>query len=214
MFLRFFVFAVTLCSVQFIALATTNTPDNTEKWELISEKEGISVFERWVTNEDNKNVRERSGKMIMYSSVNEVVDLITNTTKTKLWMSNVDNVKLLSQKNNELLIYTIFNSPWPFGKQDMVSKYSIKKSGKHTYVYIDQASSELPKQKDVTRLDTFTARWEIEDCGSHLKVTFTTRSKVPPEYPAWVQDPIVRKIFYSNLYNFKDVLQKHQITQG
>ena len=189
----------------------TNTAEVSDsKWELITEENGIQVMERWVTNEKNLKVKERTGRMTLNCSVDEVVKLISDVNRTHLWMNNVDRVKVLKAvNNNEWYVHTILDAPWPFNKQDMVSKYSVVKNSKKNLVtiLIEQDNTLLAPQKDIDRLDTFSAEWVIEQVKENkVRVTFTTKSTQPPKYPTWAQDPVVRKVFFTNLKNFKGLI--------
>ncbi len=188
------------------------------KWEFISNEDGIEVYERWVENETKTKVKERTGRMSLNCSKEEVIELIADATKTHLWMSNVESVNVIEkQSNSEWYIRTVMDAPWPFGRHDMVSQYTISenKQGKKTTIYIKQATHKYPKQEGVDRLDSFIAKWEVVETNKNtVKVSFTTCSTKPPEYPSWMQDPVVRKVFLSNLRNFKRMLGQSQITQG
>ncbi len=193
-------------------IAVTGTGDNT-KWITVTQGEGIEVQERWVTNEKNIKVRERSGRMNLNCSNDEILALISDASKTHLWMSNVESVKVIKTiSSDEWYVHTKLNAPWPFGAQDMVSKYQVTRDNNKNVlkVLISPVDNLLPKQKDVERLDTFFAEWELLTTERRkVKVTFTTKSTVPPEYPSWVQDPVVRKVFFANLRNFKSILVKN-----
>lgn len=184
------------------------------KWVTVTKGDGIEVQERWITNEKNVKVRERSGKMNLDCSEKEILALIADETKTHLWMSNVESVKLIKKvSETEWYVHTQLSAPWPFGKQDMVSKYEVisNPADNTVKVLISPVNNLLPKQKEVERLETFFAEWELKTTErGKVKVTFTTKSTVPPEYPSWVQDPVVRKVFFANLRNFKSVLLKNQ----
>jgi hypothetical protein len=124
-------------------------------------------------------------------------------------MKNAESVKRIKIINqNEWVVYTIIDTPWPFSRQDMVTKYKvIKLSSNIIKVKIEQASSLLPKKEDMDRLDTFTAEWVIIPTDKNtVKVSFTTLSTKPPKYPSWAQDPVVRRVFASNMRNFKHLL--------
>lgn len=192
--------------------------DKNGKWEFVINHDGIDVYERWVENEKQVNVKERTGRMTLNCSKEEVIELIGDATKTHLWMNNVESVNVIEKTSDqEWYIRTVLNAPWPFGRHDMVSKYTIHKNnkGNKTTIYIHQANHKFPKQEGVDRLDSFVAKWEVVETNkNNVKVSFTTCSTKPPEYPAWMQDPVVRKVFLSNLRNFKRMVGQDQISQG
>ncbi len=179
-------------------------------WELISESFGIKMYERWVELEKDVKVRERSGKMILHCSIEEVIELISDISRTQLWMNNVEKVEVIKSVSvKEWYQRTVLDAPWPFSKQDMISRYIVKhdKEKNVAKVTILRETNLYPEQDGVNRLDSFNAEWEIVAINENkVKVTFTTKSTKPPEYPCWVQDPVVRNMFFSNLKNFKKLL--------
>ncbi len=179
-------------------------------WELISEDDGIKMYERWIESKADKKVRERQGKMVLNTTVQAVVNLISDEKSTHLWMNNVESSVIIKRSSTTRWVQrTVLNAPWPFSKQDMVSDYNVSNLNNKVIINITPASSEYPAQKNIERLDTFVARWEIEPLNKNkVQVIFTTTSTIPPKYPAMVQDPVVRKVFLSNLRNFKKLLNQ------
>jgi len=181
-------------------------------WVLVNDESGIKVFERWVDEGKNTKVKERSGKMTLNCSIDDIINVISDVSKTHVWMSYVEKSNVLKRSNeNEWFVYTLLNAPWPFGRQDMVSKYQvIRDDSKHSArILITRDMNLYPKQKGIDRLDTFNAYWELSAGENNtVNVTFTTKSTEPPKYPAWIQDPVVRKVFLSNLEHLKDYLAK------
>ncbi len=206
-----FLFIFLIAGISFTKSAAAKG-SNASNWELISESNGIQVLERWVTNDKNLKVKERSGKMTLNCSADDVLNLIEDTQRTGQWMDDVDEVKRLrTVDDKEWFVHTILDTPWPFNKQDMVSKYDVIRDDVHNIirVLITKEDKLLPPQKGIDRLDTFNAEWVIEKVKDNkVKVTFTTKSTQPPKYPSWAQDPVVRKVFSNNLKNFKAIINK------
>jgi hypothetical protein len=191
-------------------LSFATDSDKDSDWVLINEEKGIKVFERWISLDKKTKVRERSGKMILHCTPEQVFDIITDVNKTNVWMGHVEKCELIKHVNKyEWFVYTLLNAPWPFGKQDMVSKYIVTcdEKSKTTKLSILRELNLIPEKKGIERLDTFNAEWEIVSVDDHtIDVTFTTKSTVPPKYPAWAQDPVVRKVFLQNLEKLKEYL--------
>lgn len=205
-------FILIFCSQLTQAANKPNGDREVKGWELITESNGIEVFERWIQLEPKLKIRERTGRMILNASVDEVLGLIADVSKAALWMKNVEEVALLkSISKTEWYQRTVLDAPWPFSKQDMVSKYIVHCNPEKTeaHVIIKKESELFPKQDGINRLDSFNALWEVIKINDHkVRVVFTTTSTKPPEYPTWVQDPIVRNIFFSNLRNFKKLISQ------
>lgn len=193
-----------------VTFASDTERNSKTDWELISEANGIKLLERWITNDNKLKVKERTGRMTLNCSVEDVLNLIHDSKRTQLWMESAEQVEIIKVVNdNTWYVHTILDTPWPFSKQDMVSKYSVIRDidSKNVRVLIEKNNALLPPIQDIDRLDSFNAEWIIEYVKENkVKVTFTTISTKPPEYPSWAQDPVVRKVFTTNLKNFKSLL--------
>lgn len=177
-----------------------------DDWVLVTEDNDIKVFERWISL-DKQKARERSGKMLLKCKPEDLLAVLTDVNKTGLWMSNVEDSYIISRDSpSEWFVYTLMDAPWPIGKQDFVSKYVVTRQNDRIVLRILQQTDLIPKKKDIERLDTFSACWEIVPVSENvISVNFTTQSTQPSKYPNWAQDPIVRKTFLNNMKK----LRKH-----
>ncbi len=209
---KYIVFFLSVLFLSFFdcSYASDANKESSSGWELINDDNGIQILERWVINEKKLKVKERSGKMILKCTIEEALSLICDAKRTHLWMQDTEQVKILKiVSDKKWYVHTILDTPWPFNKQDMVSKYSVINDAESGLikVLIEKEDKLLPKQENIDRLDTFNAIWTIEQVKKNkIKVTFTTKSTKPPKYPSWVQDPIVRNVFFNNLKNFKALI--------
>lgn len=210
----FFLIFLQLIAPVSLLMAKSGGPSEPMQWELITESFGIKVYERWIEPEPDLKVRERSGKMVLSCSMEDVIELISDYEKVPLWMNAAEKVEVLKRiDKKEWYQRTVLDAPWPFSKQDMVSHYIVKESKckNKAQILILRETKLYPKQKGIERLDSFNAKWEVEKINDNkVKVTFTTSSTKPPEYPSWVQDPVVRNMFFSNLKNFKKLISEMQ----
>lgn len=183
--------------------------DKDADWVLVTEDNDIKVFERWVSL-DKQRARERSGKMILNCTPEDLLAVLTDVKKIDYWMSNVEECRVINRNSNtEWFVYTVMDAPWPVGKQDFVSKYVVTRKGDRIILDIRQQTGLVPKKKNIDRLDTFSASWEIVPISDNIiDVRFTTQSTQPAKYPNWVQDPIVRKTFLQNMRKLRRHMHK------
>ena len=202
-----------LISVLFVnySFAIESETENESEWALVTEDKdcNIKVFERWVSV-DKQRARERSGKMVLKCKPDDVLALLSDASKTEIWMSNVESSYVISRKSDtEWFVYTLLDAPWPIGKQDIVSKYEVERVGDRIILNIRQQNNLVAKKKNIERLDTFSARWEITPVSENtVNVNFTTQSTQPNKYPQWAQDPIVRKTFLNNMKKLRRHINK------
>jgi len=177
-----------------------------ETWKEVESKSGITIYERWVKVRSDLTVKERKGEMTIQGNLNSVVDLLSDPSKVKLWMENVSEAYLVKKESEkEWASYTYFSLPWPFENRDMVSvsKLNFNNPSSATIEMISKENA-LPTKKNVKRLANYKATWKIADLGNgHIFISFSTISYTSPEYPRFIQDPIVRKVFMRNLLKLK-----------
>ncbi len=198
----------------FIANFTFAADSESEKdseWALVTEDKdcNIKVFERWVSV-DKQRARERSGKMILKCSPEDILSILSDVQKTDIWMSNVEDCHIISRiSDTEWFVYTLLDAPWPVGKQDIVTKYEVTRENDCIILNIKQQGGLVAKKKGVERLDTFSAQWEIVPVSENtVDVRFTTQSTQPAKYPQWAQDPLVRKTFLNNMRKLRRHVNK------
>lgn len=175
--------------------------DNDKEWELVGQDNDIKVFERWISIDKNQKARERSGRMVLNCTPEQLLSVLSDVNKTEIWMSHVKECYVIKRDNDDLWsVYTLLDAPYPVGKQDLVTQYKVTRNGNNITLAIDQQNTLVPRKKNIERLDSFNALWVIKQVSEHTcSVEFTTQSTQPNKYPNWVQDPVVRKVFLQNM---------------
>jgi len=197
-------------SLLLFILFTNTWLSATENWKQTDSKSGVTVYERWVPVSTDLSVKERKGEMVISGTLKSVISTLSDPVKTKLWMENVSDAYLVSQKSDELWYsYTYFSLPWPFENRDMVAVSKLKYSSGGTSATIEIVSREnvLPVKENAKRLHNYKATWEIVDKGKgDIYISFSAISYTAPEYPRFIQDPVLRGTFLRNLINLKTIL--------
>jgi hypothetical protein len=183
--------------------------DNPGVWMSIKSSKDVSSYFRWVTSETGSTFRERKGIIYSECSVNKAFRYITNADLAKKWMNNLDeNYNLKSINKNEWYTYTLFDIPWPLNKRDMVSHYKIYSDPikKATTIIITSQEQYIPLKPGIARIHNYTAIWNIVEQGKVVQITFHISANNPPEFPRYIQDPIIDRVFHNNLLRLKDLL--------
>jgi hypothetical protein len=183
-----------------------------ESWSHIDTKSGVAMYERWVHLQNDVDVKERKGEMTIRGNARDVLKVISDPAKTKLWMSRVTDAYLIRKVSDQAwYTYTCFSLPWPFNNRDMVSLTTLKDNSDHTSFIIEMTSREttIPVKPKATRMNNYKATWEIRKMSeNYTKITLSAVSFNPPEYPRFVQDKIMRGTFMENMQNLKGLLEK------
>ncbi len=183
--------------------------DNPGVWMSIKSSKDVSTYYRWVTSETGSTFRERKGIIYSECSMDEALHYVTNAALAKKWMNNLDenyNLKIINK--SEWYTYTLFDIPWPLNKRDMVSQYivftdSIKKV---TTIRITSKDEYIPLKSGISRIHNYVAIWNIVELGKQVQITFHISANNPPEFPRYIQDPLIDRVFHNNLVRLKDLL--------
>ncbi|MEI6575182.1 MAG: START domain-containing protein [Bacteroidota bacterium] len=198
-----------LLSLFILAFSYATFPEN---WKAVESKSGIQVFERWVDINKDLKVKERRGVIQVRKSLPEVVKTLKDPSNTRLWMEHVSDAYLVKQvSDNVWLSYTCFAIPWPFESRDMVSLSTLEynNNGSSAYIIIRSKGEAIPVKPKTSRLNNFKACWEIKDLGKgQCSISFTAMTYAAPDYPRFIQDPVIRGTFYRNMLNLKTILDQ------
>jgi hypothetical protein len=182
----------------------------TGTWKLVKIDGGVQTFVRWTTNPDGTPVRERKGEMTVNCSVQDAVNLLTDAGSTGKWMSGVsENYCITRIDKSEWYTYTLFKVPWPFNKRDLVSLFRMESDPSNGKVSIAIVSKDkyMPLKSGITRLVDYKAMWVITRIGDKsIKISFNATSTAPPVVPRPLQDPVLERIFHSNLVRLRETL--------
>ena len=199
----------------FFALLAGSNLRATESWKEVESESGVTIYERWVKVSGDLAVKERKGEMIIKGTMSAVINTLNDPSKNKLWMENVSDAFLVKKESDrEWSSYTYFALPWPFESRDMVAFSRLNYCGQ-TCATIEMISREndLPVKQNVKRLTDYKATWTITDLGNgRIFISLSAISLTTPEFPRFLQDPVVRGVFMRNMLKLKGILcDKYQI---
>jgi hypothetical protein len=180
-----------------------------ETWKEVKSESGVVIYERWVKLSGDLTVRERKGEMTINGCMNSVVSLLRDPSNSIHWMENVSDAYLVRRESDrEWASYTYFSLPWPFENRDMVAVSHLNYCSP-TYATIEMTSraNDLPVKKNVKRLTDYKATWKITDLGNgRIFISLSAISFTSPEFPRFIQDPVVRGVFMRNMLKLKGML--------
>lgn len=178
-------------------------------WEKIETRDDITLYERWFKGENNVDVKERKGEMVVRASMSQVLETLCNPAQMPLWMENVQESYFIRRlSDQEWYSYTRFSLPWPLQNRDLICYSRLNRPNSRTAT-IDMSSREwtIPPKQDVKRLTHYKAIWKIADIGNGtLCISFAAQTSKPPEFPRFLQEPLVRGAFLRSLVKLKLIL--------
>jgi hypothetical protein len=183
---------------------------SSDQWSEVRNNNGVTTYVRWLHYSDGTKTRERKGDLQADCSLKKTLEVLTDPSETKKWMSGVSENYLLSKSNpSEWYTYTLYSIPWPFNNRDLVSAFTLKtNSGNKTVIInINSRADHVPSKPGIERLQDYNATWTItETAAQKVHIEFSAMSNTPPMFPRYIQDPIIEKMFHNNLVRLRELL--------
>ncbi len=178
-------------------------------WEKLMENNRLLVWQRWLTIDNNREIRQRKCQMIVSSSLNKVIALIRDHRRAPEWMCMVEEVKVIAGEDKNIW-YTLarYHMPWPLRDKLLATRLQLTKFQQNNLVRIDIHSdkSKTLNNENVNDFGYFEGSWTILSITDKLSyVEFTAYSTSLPLFPRWIQDPIVDKTFLNTMESFFDL---------
>lgn len=205
-----------LASFLLLTTSAGNLNDNTMEsgkeaaWELLENAEGVKIYYRWVDVSENVRVQERKAEIIVHSSLEKSLKMVTDVQLISTWMSGIKKTMILHRDHSEKwYTYMLYGLPWPFNDREMITLNTLTYSAKRDKAFLRMQSSDegYPPARGVERLSRYKASWELFEVKPGLtRMVFIARSEDPPAFPRCVQDPVIKKVFYRNMLSLKELL--------
>ena len=192
-------------------LFTDPAPPEAKDFELIFEKNGVQVFERWNAGADEKEHRELKAVFNIRAKHDALMAAVREKEKGLLWMQRVAELELLpGGRNGQWRAYIRYGLPWPARDHDCVLSYQRAQPNKgHTVVTFQSTQlTAYPPQKGVHRILGLSGRWEFsaqEDQSYSASYYVQTADSSP--IPRFILDPLVRSNLLSTMEAFREVVE-------
>jgi hypothetical protein len=186
-----------------------------EKFELVKKDGVIELYERWIIFPDSRpplEAREVKTVFLINASIYDILHLLRDEKKIKLWQTHVSEFKVYLQPDTTFwLEYSYHDIPWPVSDQDHFLEYHLaeRKRGQELFLTfksrLDLAIA--PKQKNVTRM-VLSGSWRMEQLSPHqARVTYRILS-MPVGIPRLLTDPVIRSNMVSTIKAMARVAEK------
>lgn len=186
-----------------------------EKFDLVKEDSPVFIYERWVTFPGKVpavKAREVKSEFMVNASMYEILSIIKDESKIKLWQTHVNGFKVYPKSDTLWLEYSYHDIPWPVSDQDHFLKYYLleKIPGKELFIgFQSMIEPKLaPVTEDVTRLE-LSGSWRLEQVTpQQVKVTYRILS-MPSSIPRMFTDPVVRSNLMSTIKALTELAEKN-----
>lgn len=184
----------------------STTPDSI-KWELSKEDKGIKIYTRI---REGSKVKEFNAKTVMSTSIDKLVQIITDVNNYPNWMTNCQ----YSKPNKPLvdssgIIYMRTSFQWPLSDRDLVFEYNVP-ANKPGYFEVKMKSvpNQMPVTKDAVRVIKADGEFifkEIEP--GKIEITYQFFANPAGYLPAWIVNLFIVEGPYHTLLNLRELCQ-------
>ncbi|MBU2558742.1 MAG: hypothetical protein KJ578_13275 [Bacteroidetes bacterium] len=177
-------------------------------WQTMIDNDYVSTQYRWLNLSNGNRVIERKARMLLTGvSARSVAEVIRNYKLIPAWMNAVNETKLiLRDGRNYWVIFFVFKLPWPLRNKYLINEVIEQKHPVlPLYLFKIQSTNQYqpPYDCEVNDFGHYEGLWKVYALSNALTyVEFSSFSTAPPQFPRWIQDPIVNKVFTKTMVNF------------
>jgi len=182
-------------------------------WERMIESDYILTQFRWLTLNDGSKVIERKARMIVQGvSPKQVAAVIRDYKLIPKWMNAVSEAQLIKSADNNLwVIFLIFKLPWPLRNKYLINEVREQKHSFLPLYSFKINSSDKYKPPFDCKINDFghyEGVWKVYSWQKDVTyIEFSAFSTAPPQFPRWIQDPIVNRSFAKTMESFYKLLK-------
>ena len=161
-----FVMGSMLILGQILQMSATSQPQE-RSWQLIKEESGMRIFARDVLGSEYKELK---GTITVDASLQNALALLTDPLKCSHLYSSCMHAEVINRvSDNEIYVYTIYDTPWPFKNRDAISHCVIAhdNNNKQFILRCVGKPNYLANKKKLVRLPKLRTIWKIEKKQKH-----------------------------------------------
>lgn len=205
-----FLIRLGLLSLAFLYGPTVRAGD----FKLVKKDQVLSLYERWILNDEGEQVRELKAVFLVKTDINSVTRLLTDQKKGAEWNRNILSYRVLrGQDPASWTTYISYDIPWPFDNQDCLLQYQLEKrgtAGKPTEItFRSTVASGFPVAADLDRITGVRGKWLMtKEENGMLRITYLITTNRNKQIPRWVSDPIIHNNVFYSMTAFKRLLEQ------
>lgn len=181
-------------------------------WKQMIESDYIITQFRWLIINDGTRVIERKAGMVVQGiSPEQVAAVIRDYKIIPKWMNAVNEAQLIKSADDNLwVIFLIFKLPWPLRNKYLINEVREQKhSFLPLYSFKINSSDKYkpPFECKINDFGHYEGEWKVYSWQKDITyIEFSAFSTAPPQFPRWIQDPIINRSFTKTMESFYKLL--------
>ncbi len=180
-----------------------------DDWELVKEKDGISVYTR---KTELLEFKEFKGITCLDQPVSSFLAIITDVDNLTDWVYSVVEARLLKKSSDSLLIYYAESKvPWPFDNRDGVyrEKFEWDADKRVLVIQINCLPAYVKPNDGIVRIPYAKGYWKVQEIEKgKIEIIFQMLVDPGGSIPAWLANAFVIDSPFETLQGLKEVIKE------
>ncbi|GLS89514.1 hypothetical protein GCM10007916_05810 [Psychromonas marina] len=176
------IICVALISTQLISGCKIIPPEQKKQ------PQSVGDFEFELSPFKDSNFKQVEATFFTHQSKELVFRVLSNIEQTSQWLERVESLEVLTAYNNQqYLLRTVINSPWPFKNRELITCVNTHFEEKKTTINISSCSDRVPENTQYVRLSDVESSWTIRKISNSLvEINYKTWIDPSGNVPAFI----------------------------
>ncbi|WP_199119440.1 START domain-containing protein [Pedobacter sp. ASV28] len=156
-------------------------------WTLKSNKDGVSIYTKTVSQSGLKGIRV---KCVIPATLSQMVALIMDVNAGEEWVYGTKSSVLLKQLSpSELFYYSEVDIPWPISNRDFIAHLMVSQNPRTKVVTINGPTEPnyLPLKKNIVRVAHSAGTWVLTPIKNNMVyIDYTLEVDPGGAVPVWL----------------------------
>ena len=180
-------------------------------WQLVKNKQDITVYTKAVAGSDILKVKTQ---VIINAEINKIRKILDDAPHRKNWIPYLKSSSIAySFSNTEKLEHSHFSAPWPASDRDFVYRIQLIHQDESKLIYYMKSEDNplLPVQDDMIRADLIESSYTLTALNKQqTQVELVFHADPKGWLPVWIINIIQKTLPYMILRNLREqALEKY-----
>lgn len=182
---------------------------NAQECTLKKESGNTKVYTCRTSNEKFKSLKAEV--VFENTTLEELREVLFDVSRYTKWQYKMSEAKMLQRvNNNEIIIRSVVDSPWPVENREMLVRFSCELDLPNNFMTIIAKGGidyDYPKDSELVRVPFSEARWAVTQKGANLYISYTLQVDPGGSLPAWMVNMAMAEGPFETFKNLSDLLK-------
>ncbi|QZT37198.1 hypothetical protein K5X82_18530 [Halosquirtibacter xylanolyticus] len=178
------------------------------KWSIVKKdkNKGVNISTRWLYFGDTIKTREMALYFRVNAGIKDVISNLRSTSALKTWNLGIRELNLIDKSDSTWITHTVYDIPYPFSQQDLVTKSTIIEHVSNTIINVNAVPYIIKQTDNIQRQQSYHGRWILQTNSNGMtEVHFSAISFTETNIPRFIRDPIVQNKLLKSFIKLKEL---------